>query len=203
MPTTPRPPKLIITPCTPSRRSVDYFILPDSLPSPSASPTSSTFYHEYTEKSRPRSTSPSSSEKRPKAIRSYSLPSESYLSPPSPLPRPRSGKRPLRSPLISILFLIFAFMLVVSTVMCTSPSAGRLLDIQRKAGEKIHIMLKGCDPSKSIISPDAEGEELIGTTGIGRGLIDLIWSREEWEHYTNTVTGPAMSLDGAVWDYDS
>ncbi|WWC64520.1 uncharacterized protein I303_107130 [Kwoniella dejecticola CBS 10117] len=162
--------------------------------------------------------------------RSYSLPSfpsEAYLAPPR-LSAPRSGKRPLRSPLISVVFLLFAFLLVLSTAMCTSSSAGRLLDLQRAAGEKIHGLLQfnleGCGKdaiAKSASSTKAGTGEDTDLTGqsdslaqaqnemevkaSGNGLLDLLfWHADDWREYRDQWThsiasaGPAISLDGAA-----
>ncbi|OCF77366.1 hypothetical protein I204_01354 [Kwoniella mangroviensis CBS 8886] len=218
MTTTPTLPKLIITPSTPLPPNTSYFDFP---PSPLPSPSSQTFTANDEIQSRRRSQSFDNdkvneyTEKRPAPIRSYSLPTDSYLSLPSPT-RPKSGKRPLRSPLISILFLAFAFLLVLSTAMCTSSSAGKLLDIQREAGKKINdlLRLKGCkehnEGSQVTVTGLAELESDQGGAGGAGGvksLFDFLWHREEeYQHYANSLitAGPAISLDGsAIWDFDS
>ncbi|WWD03708.1 hypothetical protein V865_001764 [Kwoniella europaea PYCC6329] len=215
MTTTPTLPKLIITPSTPLPPNTAYFDLPpSSLPSP--------YFQTISEKDERQSRRRSQSfdndkvndytEKRPAPIRSYSLPTDSYLSLPSPT-RPKSGKRPLRSPLISILFLAFAFLMVLSTAMCTSSSAGKLLDIQREAGKKINDLLriKGCKEHNegsqiSEVGFEESGSDQGGAGGV-KSLFDFLWNREEeYHHYANSLVtaGPAISLDGsAIWDFDS
>ncbi|WVW86229.1 hypothetical protein I302_108271 [Kwoniella bestiolae CBS 10118] len=220
MPTTPTLPRLIITPSTPLPPSQHYFDLPSPLPSPTSQKPhidydtiktrrqSQSFEHDEHEYEHSHSEKAS----RPIPTRSYSLPTESYLSPP-PTAHPRSGKRPLRmaSPLISILFLLFAFLLVLSTAMCTSSSAGRLLDLQREAGRKIHDLLRmkgyGCGGHENEVSPSDLNAEVLAEVGRGGSLLDLFWGgEEEYEHYAHSlvVAGPAISLDGsAIWDFDS
>ncbi|OCF38073.1 hypothetical protein I316_00297 [Kwoniella heveanensis BCC8398] len=144
------PPRLIITPSTPLLADTfDHVNHPSSLPSPSGS------RHMYntislpnvSEKrsSRSRSGSRSSSSASASASRASSVSSSydvkthrsssaspMYLSPPPSLASPMSGKRPLRSPLISILFIGFTLLLLLSTAFCTSDTSVRFLEMQQE-----------------------------------------------------------------------
>ncbi|WVF72946.1 hypothetical protein IAT40_007764 [Kwoniella sp. CBS 6097] len=240
------PPRLIITPSTPLLADTFDHDASSSLPSPSGSrqmpmPMSSslpTISEKRSSRSRSGSRSSSSSSRTSSSSRSYDAQTKTqrctspmYLSPPPSLTSPMSGKRPLRSPLISILFIGFTLMLLLSTAFCTSDASVRLLEMQQEkfrvlreksgkalsfgrtkygangggrkdfvAGGSMEASTAPCHGATVVVGADSAAGEVDGSTGEEED--GLIMSSEEWEHYTNTIGGPAVSMGGQVWDIE-
>ncbi|WWC91760.1 uncharacterized protein L201_006707 [Kwoniella dendrophila CBS 6074] len=234
MSTTPILPKLVITPSTPLPGSTSYFDEPSHPPYPlNPSSMDTHLIQQQREKRRSRSSSFSSSSTSPSSSsssstisekrhsysmsRSYSLPQESYLNLPTKQSLTRSNnnnmKKPLKSPLISIIFLLFAFLVVLSTAMCTSSSAGKLLDIQRETTQKFSKILNlnvngGCnkkilastskpdfmlDLDSEIEEPHHQHQQKIelndlekedeGSLPFAKGILDYFWNKDSWNDY--------------------
>ncbi|WVR00136.1 hypothetical protein IAU59_007278 [Kwoniella sp. CBS 9459] len=236
-----QPPRLIITPSTPLLADTFDHDASASFPSSSGSrhvhaqaSSLPTISEKRSSRSRSGSrssaalSSSSSSSSRSPPHDTKRLSSAVYLAPPPHLASPMTGKRPLRSPLISILFIGFTLMLLLSTAFCTSDTSVRFLEMQQekfrslreKGGNAFALTLGGLDKGRKdfvaggmvastapghnhdhdhdadVISAKPEGNEgYVGEDG-------LIMSNEEWEHYTSTIGGPAITMSGQVWDIE-
>ncbi|WVR07631.1 hypothetical protein IAU60_004673 [Kwoniella sp. DSM 27419] len=214
----PQPPRLIITPSTPVAPSVSQLAFtppasdPSKLPSPRNSRGASLYTISEKRRARSASRSRSGSVERVAKEKIPPLPLEAYLAPPSHLPQASTGKRPLRSPLISILFLLCTFLLVLSTLLCTTDHSVRFLELQQKGmarlsqtsrsvGDIVRGSVGGAPGRLGSTSPPLPSTPCTASKQhVARG--GIILNEEEWNHYTSIIGGPAMSIGGQVWDLD-
>ncbi|WWD19690.1 hypothetical protein CI109_104154 [Kwoniella shandongensis] len=239
-----QPPRLIITPSTPLQFD-EYFsaLSSPALPSPSSSATSST--STFSEKqsqshattndiiiSQSRSQGRRSGT-RPKPYRSHSTPSDFQFEfssihlapPPANLPHPTTGKRPLRSPLITLSILIVSLLLVFSSVgLCGSSQGGRMVEIKDVQMNRLKGLLGLLIPTEldewdydqggeAYLYPEENGASasssasalIAGSTGTGGGA--GILSHAEWEQYQEVRPKdgqgdvPTSTLGVDVWDF--
>lgn len=120
-------PTVIITPSTPiSDSSEDIALLP-----------SATLFYPSSSSERPQS--------KPKRQRYHTGSSYSteYLLPPTRLPSPQTGHRPLRSSFISLALLLVGLTLIASSVLCTGSGANAWLEMKHTGLQKLEGMGRG------------------------------------------------------------
>ncbi|WWC72070.1 uncharacterized protein I206_106030 [Kwoniella pini CBS 10737] len=230
MTTTPPLPKLIITPSTPLTKS--NFEITNSLPSsrklqytsnqqissksekPRLRSSSISSYHSFSNFSDEKEEEEEDEKSKLNLISSLSLPSNSYLNLPnsnSNLQRQIEKKQKFKSTLISIFFIIFTFLLIIFTTICTSStssSVDRILKIQIGLNEKFTNLLSlrgNYELDLDIPIREDHNSEPTEIQTSGNGLFDfLFWQNDDSFTHSIISAGPAISLDGAaIWDFDS